>query len=400
LGRADELAMAAVADPVAGTVLTVLHAAAQAAAAVRSDNLGEVASAATADAVGALADTPRQLAALAAAGVVDAGGRGLILLLEALLAVVTERGGGRLAATTGIHAGRTQAPDVPRQGGSPDGGSTGYDYEVMYLLEGADEAGVCALRAELARLGGCVAVVGTGQTWDRRAPACWNVHVHCSDVGAAIEAGMRVGRPHRVCVLRFADQAADRDRWCTGHAVLVMVTGSGIAELCRREGVVTAPASSSAAELVAVLALTHTRHVTVLAEPGTAGTVEIAAAAIRAADREVVILLIPSLVQALAAVAVHDGARSPVEDRIAMSAAVAATRCAELTVARDPLAAASELVARMLSGGGELVTVLLGQDAPDGLAPALTEQLRAAHPEVEVVYAADVPERVLQVGVE
>ncbi|HET9118361.1 MAG TPA: DAK2 domain-containing protein, partial [Pseudonocardiaceae bacterium] len=80
LRRADELASAAVSDPAPGTVLTVLHAAAQAAAAVRSDELGEVASAATAAAVGALADTPRQLAALAIAGVVDAGGRGLILL--------------------------------------------------------------------------------------------------------------------------------------------------------------------------------------------------------------------------------------------------------------------------------------------------------------------------------
>ena len=67
LCRADELARAAVSEPVPGTVLTVLHAAAQAAAAVRCDDLGEVASAATAAAAGALADTPRQLAALATA---------------------------------------------------------------------------------------------------------------------------------------------------------------------------------------------------------------------------------------------------------------------------------------------------------------------------------------------
>jgi uncharacterized protein len=84
LRRADELAMAAVSNPVAGTVLSVLHAAAQAAAVVRSDDLGEVASAATIAAAGSLADTPRQLGALATAGVVDAGGQGPTLLLEAL----------------------------------------------------------------------------------------------------------------------------------------------------------------------------------------------------------------------------------------------------------------------------------------------------------------------------
>src|SRR5262245_2439853 len=235
LCRADELAMAAVSDPVPGTVLTVLHAAAQAAAVVRSDKLGEVASAATVAATGALADTPRQLSVLAAAGVVDAGGRGLILLLEALLAVVDERPAAtsEIHARPVIHARPAQALCVAREGGSTD-----YEYEVMYLLEDVDEANVCTLRAELARLGGCVAVVGTGQSGDRRVSAWWNVHVHCSDVGAAIEAGVRAGRPHRITVLRFADQtsgghydgadqAATQRRLCSGHVVLVMVAESG-----------------------------------------------------------------------------------------------------------------------------------------------------------------------------
>ncbi len=196
LRRADELAMAAVSEPVPGTVLTVLHAAAPAAAAVRPDDRGQGAAAATAAAGAALADTPRQLAALAAAGVVDAGGRGLILLLEALLAVVTERPGIRPAAATRIH---------PRPPPAPQGGSTDYEYEVMYLLAGADEARIGALRTELATLGDCVAIVGTGEAWDGQAAALWNVHVHCSDAGAAIEAGMRAGRPHRIKVTRIAD---------------------------------------------------------------------------------------------------------------------------------------------------------------------------------------------------
>jgi len=65
------------------------------------------------------------------------------------------------------------------------------------------------------------------------------------------------------------------------------------------------------------------------------------------------------------------------------------------------LAQARELVQRMLSVGGELVTVLLGEDAPDGVGDSLIEHLRRAHPEVEVVvYAGRVPQRVLLVGVE
>ena len=105
------------------TPLTVLHAAAQAAAVVPSDDLGEVASAATAAAAGALADTPRQLAALATAGVVDAGGRGLTLLLEALLAVVSERPGARPAPSAHI---RPSARQVVH----PECGATAYEFRI------------------------------------------------------------------------------------------------------------------------------------------------------------------------------------------------------------------------------------------------------------------------------
>lgn len=442
LQRADELALAAVLDPAPGTVLTVLHAAAQAAAAVRSEELGEVASAATAAAVGALADTPRQLAALGIAGVVDAGGRGLILLLEALLAVVTGRPGIESAAATRIH---------PRPVFTRHGGSTNYEYEVMYLLGDADEASVGVLRAELATLGDCVAIVGTGEAWDRQTPGLWNVHVHCTDAGAAIEAGMRAGRPHRIDVTRFADQIPGehprdgaQDRFTTSHAVLVMVTGPGVAALCRGEGgrgeggrgyggrgygVATAPPTSSVADLLAILGTIRDRHVTVVAEPDAARTAEIAAVQARVTGHEVVVLAVESPLQALAAVAVHDSARRPAEDLVAMTDAASGIRCGELTVARveagtaaghcqvgevfgilgdevvvinrDPLAAACELMARMLSVGGELGTVLLGNDAPDDFGDALIGKLCAAHPDVEmVIYVGGVPGRMLMVGVE
>lgn len=428
LCRADELATAAVSEPVSGTVLTVLHAAARAAMAVRSDELSAVASAATAAAAGALADTPRQLAALAVAGVVDAGGRGLILLLEALLAVVNERPGVRstVAAATLLRPGH--ALEVARENGR-----TEQEYEVMYLLDGTDQANIARLRAELANLGDCVAIVGSGETSAGEGAQLWNVHVHSSDVGAVIEAGVRAGRPHRITVLRFADQSradhTDRHWFVIDHAVLAMVSGSGVAELFRREGVTTTQADSSLDELRAVLAGTRARHVTVLAEPTAAARAELAAVQVRATGQEVVVVPTASPVQALAAIAVHDSARRPADDLVAMTEAAAATRRGELIMARrealtwagpcqpgdtlgmigdevvlinrDPLAAARELVERMLSGGGELVTVLLGQDAPDGVGDALIEHLRSAHPGVDVVvYAGRVPQRVLLVGVE
>ncbi|MDQ4092398.1 MAG: DAK2 domain-containing protein [Actinomycetota bacterium] len=439
LRRAGELATAAVSNPVSGTVLTVLHDAARAAIGVPSDDLGDVAAAAAIAAAGALAETPRQLDVLAAAGVVDAGGRGLVVLLEALLTVVTECRGMGLTVTAGAPTRPAAALQVTQEGGS-----SSYEYEVMYSLDSTDEARAGTLRAELAQLGDCVTIVSSG--WG--AAALWKVHVHCCDVGAAIEAGIRAGRPHRITVLRLTDRpCADRpgatqpgadqagvttvpDGFITGHAVLAMVTGSGLADLFRSEGALTTSSTSSAGELLAVLAGTRARHITVLASPAAATRIaEITAAHVGDTGQVVVVVPTASAVQALAALAVHDADRPAADDLMAMAEAAAGTRRGELAVASaatltwvghcrpgdvvgmvgdevvltdcDPLAAARRLAEAMLSEGGELVTVLLGQHAPDGVGDMLIKHLRAAHPEVQtVVYTADVPDSMLLIGVE
>jgi dihydroxyacetone kinase-like predicted kinase len=354
---------------------------------------------------------------LAAAGVVDAGGRGLVVLLEALLTVVTERRGMGLTVTAGVSARPASALPATQQAGS-----VGYEYEVMYSLDGTDETRAATLRAELAGLGDCVAVVSSGCG----AVALWKVHVHCGDAGAAIEAGIRAGRPHRITVLRCTDRTCvdQQDRVITGHVVLAMVSGSGLAKLFRGEGALTA---SSTSELLAVLAATRARHITVLASPAAATRI----AAAHTGDTGQVVVVVPtaSAVQALAAIAVHDAERPAADDLLAMTEAAAGTRRGELAVAGtaaltwvgrcqpgdvlgmvgdevvlidcDPLAAARGLAERMLSEGGELVTVLLGQHAPDGVGDTLIKHLRAVHPEVEtVVYAAGVPDSMLLIGVE
>ncbi|MGH3941927.1 MAG: DAK2 domain-containing protein, partial [Pseudonocardiaceae bacterium] len=373
---------------------------------------------------------PRQLAVLARAGVVDAGGQGLVLLLEALLAVVTECSGRGLVVAA-VPARPPHALQAVREGGSAE-----YEYEVMYLLEGTAEARVAVLRAELGALGDCVAVVGTGERADGLA-ALWNVHVHCSDIGAAIEAGVRAGRPHRITVIRFADQtSADQpgvdkqDRFVAHHGVLAMVSGTGVAELLRGEGALTVPVTIGVTELTEVLAGTRARHVTVLAGPDAGIRVaETAAAQARGTGQDVLVVPTASPVQALAAIAVHDVDRQVAEDIVAMTEAAAAARLGTLTMVRDELPACGghgelgdvlgmvdgevvlierdmlvagrKLVDRLLSMGGELVTVLLGLDASDGAGDLLAEYLRTTYPEVQVgVYQGGQPDSVLLVGVE
>src|SRR4051812_23565425 len=171
--RGAKLAWQAVTHPVEGTILTVARAAAEGAT---GDDLISVARAAADAAAESLRHTPEQLPALADAGVVDAGGRGLVVLLDALVATL---------------CGETPLRDTDRMLPPPvvdrtalaharEQGSDEYAFEVMYLLD-ADDSVIPDLRERLEELGDSLVVVGAG--------GLWNVHVHVNDVGAAIEAG-------------------------------------------------------------------------------------------------------------------------------------------------------------------------------------------------------------------
>jgi DAK2 domain fusion protein YloV len=422
LTAAAKAGYAAVADPVEGTVLTVATAAAAEAIAVDSDDLATVVKAASEAAARALARTPEQLPILARAGVVDAGGRGLVVLLDALVEVVT----GQAPATTPLAA---VARDPSLLTVSRETGSEAYGYEVQYLVAAEDDA-IAGLKSVLSGLGDSLVVVGTG-TGDIR--PTWNVHVHVNDVGAAIEAGVRIGSPHRISVTRFADQPRQSlDPQARG--VVVVADGAGLARIFAAEGAVVVdggPTNNPAmGEMLAAIRATGAGQVALLPNDGNGLAVANAAAdEARTSGIRVAVVPTRSPVQALAALAVRDGARRFSDDAIAMAEAAGACRFAEVTVATrealtmagrcgpgdvlallegevvlvggDVAAAGRTLLDRMLAGGGELVTLILGAEAPDGLADALGQHLAEHWPFAEsTVYCGDQPHYPLLVGVE
>ena len=424
LRQAAEHAYAAVADPLEGTILSVARAAAEAAA-VTSENgrtLASVVSAAFAGAATALDRTTEQLPALARAGVVDAGGRGLVVLLDALVGVVT---GAASAITPPQRSVRSrQVLESARETGSDE-----FAYEVQYLLDAGDEP-VQVLRAELARMGDALVVVGTGED-------LWNVHVHVNDVGAAIEAGVEAGRPHRITVVRFADQIAREEVVAAdlvGTAVVAVAPGEGLAHLFQGEGVHVVEGgpgdNPSTAEVLAGVQATKAAQVVLL--PNAAQVTRVAEAAAeqaRAAGIEVAVVPTRSPVQGLAAVAVHDASRRFGDDIIAMAEAAAATRWAEVTVAqREALTSVGRCQAgdilglidgdvveighsvhdvavatldRLLGVGAELITIIAGCDAEPGLTDELRAHIEAAASLVEVaVFDGGQPHYPLLLGVE
>jgi DAK2 domain fusion protein YloV len=441
----------AVARPVEGTMLSVATGAADAARDAPG-GLGEVVRAAHDGALSALAATPGQLGALRRAGVVDAGGLGLVAVLGALSEAVTGEAPAdpppATAAGTGTSFRHTHPfdpadpadpagpadpvgePHCPADTGGcaddarlPGGGPA---FEVIFLLEAPGDAAVDTLRGRLDALGDSLVVVG--------GDGLWNVHVHVDDVGAAIEAGIEAGRPYRIRVTHFGDQTRRPRGERAVRAVVAVVPGGGLAELCAQAGatvVAVRPGEQPAGgEIAAAIRRAHAREVILLPNDTELGHAA-AAAAEQARAGGVRVALIPtrSAVQGLAALAVHQPSRRFDEDVVAMTAAAGATRYAELTVAEhrswtmagvcqagDVLGlidgdvaviggtlaeAAVAVLDRMLASGGELVTLVLGPTAPPGLATSIESHVHDAHLAVDtVVYEGGQDTCPLLIGVE
>jgi uncharacterized protein len=424
LQKAADTAYGAVADPEEGTFLTVARAGAEAAvAAVAAGRtaLGEVVRAAADGARAALEATPGQLAVLRDAGVVDAGGAGLCLVFDALVTTVT-----------GVEPDRPSLARRPQRGHPHDHDDlphqppAGPGSEVQYLLADSDEAAVARLHERLAALGDSLVVVGVDTPGGRE----WNVHVHVADVGAAIEAGIEAGRPYRISVTPLAPvrpPAPVPD----ARAVVAIVPDGRLAELFADEGATVVPCGPDGVTeddvLAAVLGSGAAGVVVLPNDPTVTAVASRAAERAREEGRDVAVVPTRSPVQGLAALAVADPARRFGDDVITMAEAAAATRWAEVTVAEhealtsagrcapgdvlgsaegdvlligaEPAAVACELLDRMLSAGGELVTLVAGADG--ALADAVCAHLAGAHPTVEVTRYDGAPEGIgLQVGVE
>ena len=398
LTRAADLSYAAVAHPVEGTVLSVARAAAQAADACASASARDVATAAVEGAQEALARTPDHLPALRDAGVVDAGGAGLVVILRALEETLS-----------GVHRHEPlPRPTVtaPVEGHAPREDYTGPAYEVMFLLDSSDDA-VAVLRTELDALGDSLVVVG--------GEGLWNVHVHVDDAGAAIEAALRAGHPSRLRITHLGSPVRSSER--QGRAVVAVTHGPGVADMLRRAGVHVVPtaprARPSIGELLEAVLATRAAQVVLLpSDADVQPAAQAAAQEARASGVRVVVIPTRSVVQTLAAVAVHDADALFDSDSVAMTRAAGATRYAAITVASrsaltmagpcapgdvlgvsggDIVAIGADLgtVARdlldgMLASGGELVTLVVGADADDALRDSVINWLAERHPLVDV----------------
>ncbi|MFC7621189.1 DAK2 domain-containing protein [Microlunatus sp. GCM10028923] len=360
LREATAAATAAVADPVRGTVLTVAAAAAEAAADAGNDPL-QVARAAERAASEALDRTTDQLAELRAAGVVDAGGLAFLLLLRALVEVL----GGEPARPLPAPAAGDRTPSTRP--------ADTCEYEVMYLLDGAEPAELDRLRTRLSELADSVVVV-TARTPSRTA----KVHAHLTRPAQAIAPGLAAGTVSALRVTPLGRAAAT-----TGRRPLVIVDDPGQDDLVRAHGGRPVPqddldpAEPLPARLAAELAGSGPEVIIVL--PATAEPALRTAIAAAGQDRRVELISCTGSVPALSALAVHEPTAGLAEAAAAMRLAAARVRTASAGSAAD----AWSMITTLAAGRAELITVIADPAAASANAD-LGRRIAAAYPGAEI----------------
>lgn len=405
-----------VGDPMEGTMLTVVREAAEEAmrSAANGTDWPEFLDAVYRRAVDALERTPQMLRILDKAGVVDAGGAGVVLLLAAFLA---DRTGSELSLPAHILAmsANLDALDVS---GQPV--TTALRYEVMFFLDSDDEM-IPTLRERWAGLGDSIVVVGGDGEW--------NCHIHTDEIGAAIEAGIAVGQPRGIQVTDLQEQVGSHSASGSGHfvpgfeaavapiGVVSVLAGDGLVELFRSlwvQGVVVGGQSMnpSAEDLLKVIDAVPANKVIVL--PNNKNVVPVAEQLDALTTKDVIVVPTRSIPQGVAAMMGYSTGEESLHDAAqTMSAAASSIISAEVTRAvrnakveglgeisqgdwigivdgtpivshADPWIAISTLVRRIMTAPLELVTIYAGAESDPGVTSALSEWIQAEYPLTEV----------------
>ena len=440
LEQASAAADEAVSTPVEGTILTVVRDVATAATeAVEQgvDGLIQMVEGCQQAGQASLDRTPELLPQLAQANVVDAGGAGFLLFLDALATAMDGRplpDPPPVDPTAGVGAAVAGADDP--HGADDDSGGT--RYEVMFFLE-TDDDRIGDFRSAWEALGDSIVVVG--------GDGLWNCHIHCNDIGASIEAGIGVGRPYDIRVTDLFEQVEHVESLVEAEiggtvttvagepvrtAVVAVSVGAGIRRIFESLGVRAVIAGGqtmnpSTEHFVQAVEQLDAAEIVLL--PNNKNIVPVAERVDDCTDAMVRVVPTKGIAEGLAALMAYDPSATADQNQEAMAEAASEVVTGEVTQAvRDteselgPIAAgqwlgldrqglrvvapsateaATGLLAELIDDSHELVTVIAGADAATAQVGEVSAWLAEHHPALEVeIHEGDQPLYPFYFGVE
>ncbi len=413
LEHADVLARQAVARPIEGTILSIARASAEGARAALG-SMTEVVRGARDNATTALAYTPEQLPVLKQAGVVDSGGTGLLLLMDAFCHVVA---GDTLPIAPPVESIEVNVHEEVAF--HAEGDISDLRYEVMYLLD-ADDSKMTAFREVWSGIGDSIVIVG--------GDGLYNCHIHTDDIGASIEAALDAGRPREIRVTDLNEQVIE-ERWVREGSseqeeettpppttsVVAVVAGEGVGRIFRSLGVRVLvkggqSMNPSTQDLVNAVNATGSSEVVLL--PNNKNIRPVAEQVAGLVDQHVTVVPTNSIVEGFAALLSYDPDASAAENKAAMASSAEHVIAAEVTQAvrdtttnagqvrvgdwiglsaegvlsiADSIAtASSKLLSVLITNNHELVTIIEGDGSTPANTRRITDFLTQEFPEISV----------------
>ena len=406
LSEAASAAYEAVGNPVEGTILTVVRETAEAAEKAASEKLSllplvEIAREA---AKRSLDSTPELLPVLARAGVVDAGGSGFLLMLDSLLHIIDDRPMPEPEVVTA-------SVDSLILDVHDETSNSGTRYEVMYFLDAPDDL-IPDFKKAWSEIGDSIVVVG-GEN-------IWNCHVHTNNIGAAVEAGISIGKPYEIRVTDLFEEIAgnyhDHDiADPVGCSVIAVANGDGIGEIFRSLGatrIVNGGQSMnpSTADLLEAAEATASEHVIIL--PNNSNIVAVAEQVDSQTSKTVRVVGTHTVTEGFASLLGYDPEATSEKNQTGMLQASQMVESGEITtavrdstseigeikkgnflglqkgkvtvVAETIVEATNNLLKEMISDEHEIVTLVSGEDSNKKETDEIVAWVNAEYEELEV----------------
>ena len=402
---ARDAAYRAVREPVEGTMLSVIRELAEESEGFEGGDVADLLHRLVQRGEEAVARTPEQLDVLREAGVVDAGGAGLLEIVRGLAATV---------------AGEPipEAPDE-REELTLDAlhqELSKFRYCTTFMVEG-DELDADAIEAELERLGDSLLVVGDSEAL--------KVHVHTDEPGRALAIGTRLGVIDRVEIANMHVQTVQRDERIerrleavpdaapAASGVVTVVAGEGNRRLFDSLGankIVAGGQTMNPAASDLVAAIESIPEAEVILLPNNSNVILTAEQAAGLAGKRVEVVATESIPAGLAAMVAFEPNRTAVENAAEMRELLESVKTGEVTIASrdvelnglsvrkgtwlgladgeaiaggtDFEEVAAAVADRLLAEPRGILTLLTGEDGPD--LNGLLKRIEAGHPEVEL----------------
>lgn len=426
LTSGSDTAYEAVMKPVEGTMLTVIKDMAREArrAARKTQDITEVLESVLTEAKASLDRTPELLSTLRDAGVVDAGGKGLVVMAESTLATLT---GDKIWLEPPVDYMKAPAAEAAEE----EELDLEYTYCTEFVVEG-DAFDLDEFRAELDRLGGSLLVVGEN--------GITKTHIHTNEPGLVLGAattrgeltGLKIDNMREQSEAKTVGRADGTSVKRKALGVVAVAVGDGIKNILRSLGVEEIidggqTMNPSAEDLVRAIERVPADNVIIL--PNNKNIILTARQAEKLTEKRVFVIPTKAVTEAFAGMLMYDEERDPETVAVAMTEAAGAVKTAEITRAsRDSITkklkikkgdiiglASGDLIAggktiaaitlkllkEMIDKDSEIISLIKGMDLAGDEAAEIAAKVEKKYPDVEInVYDGGQPLYPLIIGVE